>query len=98
MIIVQAKAIPKNKAASYKIVAYAENLIKNTKLEDGNLSYNLYMSTQDDSLMFIELWDDMDSLQLHLNTAHFNKFDDDIKDLLSEELIIEVYNADETQL
>ena len=56
------------------------------------------MSTQDDSLMFIELWDDMDSLQLHLNTAHFNKFGDDIKDLLSEELIIEVYNADETQL
>ena len=52
MIIVQAKAIPKDVEALDKIIVSAENLIKNTRAEEGNISYNLYSNVEDDRNTF----------------------------------------------
>ena len=42
MILVLAKAIPKDEDACEKIVEFAQDLIENTKKEEGNIDYNLY--------------------------------------------------------
>ena len=48
MIIVQAKAIPKDVESLDNIIVSAENLIKNTRVEEGNISYNLYSNVEDE--------------------------------------------------
>ena len=53
MIIVLAKAIPKNEEACAKIVEFAQDLIENTKKEEGNIDYNLYSNTADGTLLFV---------------------------------------------
>lgn len=54
MIIVQAKAIPKDKTSKNKIIEAAANLIEKSKLENGNINYNLYSNVQEDTLLFVE--------------------------------------------
>lgn len=56
MIIVQAKAIPKDEASKNRIIKAAENLIEKSKSENGNINYNLYSSVQEDTLLFVEQW------------------------------------------
>ena len=46
MIIVQAKAIPKDETSKNKIIEAAANLIEKSKLENGNINYNLYSNVQ----------------------------------------------------
>ena len=57
MILVLAKAIPKDEEACEKIVEFAQDLIENTKKEEGNIDYNLFKDTADNSLMFVEKWE-----------------------------------------
>ena len=45
MIIVQAKAIPKNRESQNKIIEFAQDLIKKSKEESGNIDYNLLINT-----------------------------------------------------
>lgn len=54
MIIVQAKAIPKDETSKNRIIKAAENLIEKSKSENGNINYNLYSSVQEDTLLFVE--------------------------------------------
>ena len=49
MIIVQAKAIPKDETSKNKIIEAAANLIEKSKLENGNINYNLYSNVQEDT-------------------------------------------------
>lgn len=57
MIIVQAKAIPKDETSKNRIIKAAENLIEKSKSENGNINYNLYSSVQEDTLLFVEQWE-----------------------------------------
>ena len=98
MIIVLAKAIPKDEEACEKIVEFAQDLIENSRKEDGNVDYNLYSNTGDGNLLFVEQWESKDILGAHLNTEHFIKFGENISDLLVEELIIDVFDANEADL
>lgn len=98
MIIVLAKAIPNDESAKEKVINFAQDLIKNSKLEDGNVDYNLFVNTGDDSLMFVEQWQSMEILEKHLKTPHFLNFGSNIDGLLSCELEISVFEADPTEL
>ena len=88
MIIVQAKAIPKDETSKNKIIEAAANLIEKSKLENGNINYNLYSNVQEDTLLFVEQWENLDILKAHLQTEHFNQFGADIDGLLKEDLDI----------
>lgn len=98
MIIVLAKAIPKDEEACAKIVEFAQDLIENTKKEEGNIDYNLYSNTADGNLLFVEQWESKDILGSHLQTEHFIKFGENIQDLVATELIIDVFDADAIDL
>ena len=42
MIIVLAKTIPKDESAKTSIIEFSKDLIKNSKLEEGNIDYSLF--------------------------------------------------------
>ena len=98
MILVLAKAIPKDEDACEKIVEFAQDLIENTKKEEGNIDYNLYSNTADGTLLFVEQWESVEIFGSHLQTDHFIRFGDNIKDLVAAELIIDVFDADAVDL
>ena len=98
MILVLAKAIPKDEDACEKIVEFAQDLIENTRKEEGNIDYNLYSNTADGTLLFVEQWESKEILGTHLQTDHFIRFGENIQDLVSSELIIDVYDAEATDL
>ena len=98
MILVLAKAIPKDEDACEKIVEFAQDLIENTKKEEGNIDYNLYSNTGDGTLLFVEQWDSVEILGSHLQTDHFIRFGDNIKDLVAADLIIDVFDANAVDL
>ena len=54
MIIVLAKAFPKDDNAKNQIIEFSKYLIENSKLEEGNIDYNLLVDTSDDFFMFVE--------------------------------------------
>lgn len=98
MIIVQAKAIPKDKTSKNKIIEAAANLIEKSKLENGNINYNLYSNVQENTLLFVEQWENLGILKAHLQTEHFNQFGADIDGLLKEDLDINVFSAENVEL
>ena len=98
MIIVLAKAIPKDEEACEKIIEFAQDLIENSRKEDGNVDYNLYTNTADGSLMFVEQWEALEILGAHMQTEHFIKFGGNIAGLVAGELSIDVFNADAIDL
>lgn len=98
MIIVQAKAIPKDKTSKNKIIEAAANLIEKSKLENGNINYNLYSNVQENTLLFVEQLENLDILKAHLQTEHFNQFGADIDGLLKEDLDINVFSAENVEL
>jgi quinol monooxygenase YgiN len=98
MILVLAKAIPKDEDACVKIVEFAQDLIENTKKEEGNIDYNLYSNTADGTLLFVEQWESVEILGSHLQTEHFLKFGANIEDLVAQDLIIDVFDANAVDL
>ena len=98
MIIVLAKAIPNDESAKEKVIDFAQDLIKNSKLEEGNVDYNLFENTADGSLMFVEQWESKEILGKHLQTDHFLNFGSNIDGLLAAELEINVFDAEATDL
>ena len=98
MIIVLAKAIPKDDSAKEKVIEFAQDLITNSKAEEGNVDYNLFENTGDGSLMFVEQWESKEILGKHLQTEHFIKFGGNIDGLLAGDLEINVFDAEATDL
>ena len=97
MIIVLAKVVPKDDEAKNQIIAFSKDLIENSKAEDGNVDYNLYENTSEDSLMFVEQWDSIEILQKHMQTDHFIKFGQNIDGLVVGDLEINVFNSEKLE-
>ena len=95
MIIVTAK-IKAKKGERDKIIAKSQDIIKFSRLNPGNISYNLYADTEDDDLLvMLEEWESSELLEAHMQTEHFKAFGEAIKDIMAEEMDIGVYSADE---
>lgn len=55
-------------------IKIANELIKETRKEKGNISYRLYEDVSNHNIMtFIEQWEDKESLDIHMNSNHFKK-------------------------
>ncbi len=93
MIIVTA-TITANPGERDKIVSKSRDLIKSTRLEAGCISYDLYLSAEDsDTLLMLERWESLESLEPHGQTEHFKAFGADMG-ILAKKVDITVYSAD----
>ncbi len=55
-----------------EFMGYAEELVAETRKEEGNLSYHLHRDTADEyHLTFLEEWKDMDAIESHNASRHF---------------------------
>ena len=73
----------------------AKDLVAATRQETGCISYDLLASTEDeDLLVMLEKWEDIDSLNEHMETDHFKKFGETIERILTKEIEIKSYSAD----
>ena len=93
MIIVLAKVFPKDDNAKNNIIEFSKVLIENSKLEEGNIDYNLVDDTSDDFLMFVEKWESVEILQKHMQTNHFIEFGENIGNLVAGNLEIDVFDS-----
>lgn len=72
----------------------AKDLISATRLENGCISYDLYSSIEEaDVLMMVEIWEDMNCLNSHVETDHFKKFGESSKPWLENEIEIKSYTV-----
>lgn len=66
-------------------------LIKHTRLEAGNISYNLYQDVEDDThFVFNERFKDQASFDSHTQTAHFNTFINAVGHTYAKDPIIDI--------
>ena len=96
-IVVMAELAPKE-GAEEKIIPLAEALVEETLKEEGNIDYKFLKSVKDGTFMFVEQWESKEILNAHLQTEHFLKFGENIEDLVAQDLIINVYEAESTEL
>ncbi len=93
MIMVTAKITAKS-GEKDNIIAKAQDLITSSRLDSGCISYNLYANTGDDDLLLmLEQWENLEVLQSHMQTEHFKAFGAATKDMLAKEMDISVYSA-----
>jgi len=79
----------------YAFILEANQLVEATRQEKGCISYDLLTSTDDeDLLIMLEKWEDIDSLNRHMETDHFKKFGDTIERFLTREIEVNSYSAD----
>ncbi|QXE02869.1 putative quinol monooxygenase [Terribacillus sp. DMT04] len=94
MIIIHARMSvkPEKKEEFLKEI---DAVIEGSQAEAGNNSYDLYQDPKDaNSLIMIENWKDMDAVQAHNNSSHFQKFSAAAKEMLSAPLDVDVYQGD----
>ncbi|MGL6298514.1 MAG: putative quinol monooxygenase [Methanobacteriaceae archaeon] len=98
MIIVLAKIVSKENNVN-NIINEANTLINATRNESGCIEYNLHKSLENENeLVFVEKWEDEDSLKSHLETEHFKVFGNSINDFLAKDIDISIFNASEIKL
>lgn len=79
-----------------ELIFRSKDVIKSTRLEQGNISYELLASTEDDNvLLMFEKWENKEALDAHMQTKHFKAFGSAIGDLMAKELEITIYSAEE---
>ncbi len=78
-----------------ELISKSQNVIESTRQEQGNISYELLASTEDENvLLMFEKWESKEALDAHMQTEHFKAFGTAIKDIIAKELDITVYSAD----
>ena len=94
MIIVTATMnLKPNKKEEF--ILKAQDLISATRLEEGCISYGLYVSTENkDELVMLERWEDNNSLNKHMETDHFKQFGNTIKQLLTGKIDVKSYSVE----
>ncbi|HEX7468836.1 MAG TPA: putative quinol monooxygenase [Methanobacterium sp.] len=81
----------------HAFILEAKQLVEATRSEKGCISYDLLASTEnDDLLVMLEKWEDIDSLNRHMETDHFKKFGDTIERFLTNEIEVNSYSVDST--
>lgn len=71
MITIVAKSILK-KGTKQSFVAAVQHLIRCSRNEPGNIKYDLYEDiTDDNTVCFIEEWEDQAAIDRHNNSEHF---------------------------
>ena len=97
MIIVSAKFTAKP-GMKEKIVEISREAVELTRKEKGNISYTLLSDPQDDTLMYFEEWESLDSLKAHMKTDHLAAARDARKDMITGPVTVKVYEAREVSI
>ena len=93
MIIIHAyiKVSPNHREA---FLDHAQQLMKLSKEEAGNISYHLYEDTlHPNAFVMVEEWKDQEAINIHEETTHFKLFLEVAKDMLTEPLEAKLYEA-----
>ena len=53
---------------------YMREMIALTKQEKGCIAYDFYKSVDSEKCVMVEIWEDKESLDAHLESEHFKKF------------------------
>ncbi|BDZ70518.1 antibiotic biosynthesis monooxygenase [Methanobacterium petrolearium] len=78
-----------------EMISKSQDVIKNTLQEQGNISYELLASTEDENvLVMFEKWENKEALDTHMQTEHFKSFGVAIEDLVAKDLEIAIYSAE----
>ncbi|SNZ14067.1 Quinol monooxygenase YgiN [Terribacillus aidingensis] len=94
MIIIHARMAvkPEKKEEFLKEI---DAVVEGSRAEAGNNSYDLYQDPKDaNSLIMVENWKDMDAVQAHNSSSHFQKFSAAAKEMLSAPLDVDVYQGE----
>ena len=93
MLIVLAHVVTKEgKGAEF--IAAAQSCIQATRQEEGNISYTLVASTENDcNFTFVEEWESQDHLNKHVKTEHFAQLGKSLSELSAAPLVINVYEG-----
>ena len=92
-ILVLAKIQPKE-GCQDSIIELANELVFETLQEEGNIEYQLLLSSEDDSLTFVEKWESPEALKKHMGSPHFINFGEESGEFV-ENMDIQVIGAKE---
>lgn len=71
-----------------------KELVKQSQLEEGNISYKLYQDTDNpNAFVMIEEWKDQHSVDYHFETSHFKEFGKITEEFLQEPPHVVKYSA-----
>lgn len=94
MIIIHARMLVKPEKKE-DFLQEIEAVIKETRAEEGNSSYELFQDPKEhNSFVMIENWKDMEAVQAHNTSSHFQTFIAAAKDMLSAPLQADVYQGE----
>lgn len=75
-----------------KFQKLAEEIVKKSRLEEGNISYSLNQSIQNPKVhTFIEIWKDEEAIETHNASEHFTRILPQLGDMSEEPAKIELY-------
>ncbi|OPX57556.1 MAG: autoinducer-2 (AI-2) modifying protein LsrG [Methanobacterium sp. PtaB.Bin024] len=95
-MIIVAAAITGKPGKRDELISKSQDVIKSTRQEQGNISYELLASTEDENvLLMFEKWESKEALDTHMQTEHFKAFGAAIEDLVAKELEITIFSAEE---
>ncbi len=81
-----------------EFITKTRDLIAQTRLEEGNISYALLQSTEDKTeFTFMEQWKSKHDLDLHMQTAHYQAFAAFAPEYAAAPVEIKVYDANPFQ-
>lgn len=92
MILIHAKMFV-NPAKEEQFVAEVQELISASQQESGNVSYDLFKDTKEDAYMMIEGWKDLEAVDAHNKSSHFQAFVGKAPNYLTRPLDVKVFNA-----
>jgi quinol monooxygenase YgiN len=71
---------------------FANEIIAETRKEEGCISYNLFQNINDNSeFVFVEEYRDEDAMKIHSGSAYLSEFRAKIKDFHSKDRIVEIF-------
>ncbi|KYG58443.1 putative quinol monooxygenase [Planococcus maritimus] len=73
---------PKEQLAD-RLLVELQKVQEASKQEAGCLSYVLHQSIEDDTFVLHEKWQDMDALESHIASDHYQEYRNNIADLVS---------------
>ena len=81
----------KDEADAQQVKQMARQLIEKSRLEEGNLSYDLFQGTTPTCLLFCETWLDNDAFKTHLATSHYRSIMPNIQQMIVGEKELKIF-------
>ena len=89
------KVVSKSYVKTDKIEEFLDisrELIEYSKEDYGNISYELYQDIEKPYVLtFIQKWQDIETLQIHMNTNHYNRLVPQLEALQQKKTTINMY-------